>query len=289
MKKKIEIFMIVLMLLVTSFVPIDVKAASKSSLRAKIKSVTSEKICKIYYKDFNGDGKKEAIGITSNYPDEEGFGYAKVWYVTDRVCKKFAETNGEIYTSSIQFFKLKGTIMFSYCDGGGGPAWGAYGYTFQGDTVLSVKNIGYGAPDYLGNNKFVIYDSQYDASKDGSGHTWNKYYSKWDGKKLVEYGGLKITQAQLKKAKNGAKILRQIKKQGKVGNIYYRANGMVFVNYTTEDANFNVALKLKNGTLTYYYKDDAYGTTKLEKATNGGIIYKALTNCVKYPKKFPVK
>ena len=89
--------------------------------------------------------------------------------------------------------------------------------------------------------------------------------------------------------KNGAKILRQIKKQGKVGNIYYRANGMVFINYTTKDANYNVALKLKNDTLTYYYTDDAYGTTKLEKATNGGIIYKAITNCVKYPKKFPVK
>lgn len=289
MKKKIEIFMIVLMLLVTSFVPIDVKAASKSSLRAKIKSVTSEKICKIYYKDFNGDGKKEAIGITSNYPDEEGLGYAKVWYVTDRVCKKFAETNGEIYTSSIQFFKLKGTIMFSYCDGGGGPAWGAYGYTFQGDTVLSVKNIGYGAPDYLGNNKFVIYDSQYDASKDGSGHTWNKYYSKWDRKKLVEYGGLKITQAQLKKAKNGAKILRQIKKQGKVGNIYYRANGMVFVNYVADGQNYNVSLKLKDGVLSYYVSKGAYGQTKLEKATSEGIIHKSISQCVKYPKKFTLK
>lgn len=64
---------------------------------------------------------------------------------------------------------------------------------------------------------------------------------------------------------------------------------MVFINYTTEDANLNVSLKLKNGILTYYYKEDAYGTTKLEKATNGGIIHKKITKCVKYPKKFPVE
>lgn len=43
-------------------------------------------------------------------------------------------------------------------------------------------------------------------SVDGSGHTWNIYFSKWDGKKLVEYGGLEITEDQLKKAKNRSRI-----------------------------------------------------------------------------------
>ena len=237
----------------------------------------------------NGDGKKEAIAITAKREGDFGYTDAKVWYVTSAACKKIVACEGwELYPDSFNVYKLKKTRMVTFHAGAGGSGWLTYAYTFNGNQANEVKNIGEGIT-YLGKNQFEVIDSQFDALVDGTGHTWNKYYSKWDGKKLVEYGGLKITQAQLKKAKNGAKILKQIKKQGKVGNIYYRANGMVFINYTTKDANYNVALKLKNDTLTYYYTDDAYGTTKLEKATNGGIIYKAITNCVKYPKKFPVK
>ena len=237
----------------------------------------------------NGDGKKEAIAITAKSEGDFGYTDAKVWYVTSAACKKIVACEGwELYPDSFNVYKLKKTRMVTFHAGAGGSGWLTYAYTFNGNQANEVKNIGEGIT-YLGKNQFEVIDSQFDALVDGTGHTWNKYYSKWDGKKLVEYGGLKITQAQLKKAKNGAKILKQIKKQGKVGNIYYRANGMVFINYTTKDANYNVALKLKNDTLTYYYTDDAYGTTKLEKATNGGIIYKAITNCVKYPKKFPVK
>ena len=280
MKRKCKSIVIMLIMLITILFicPTYTKAATENTLRNKLKENTSETIREFVYADMNGDGKKEAIAIT-----------AKVWYVTSAACKKIVACEGwELYPDSFNVYKLKKTRMVTFHAGAGGSGWLTYAYTFNGNQANEVKNIGEGIT-YLGKNQFEVIDSQFDALVDGTGHTWNKYYSKWDGKKLVEYGGLKITQAQLKKAKNGAKILKQIKKQGKVGNIYYRANGMVFINYTTKDANYNVALKLKNDTLTYYYTDDAYGTTKLEKATNGGIIYKAITNCVKYPKKFPVK
>lgn len=179
--------------------------------------------------------------------------------------------------------------MFSYCDGAGGPAWGAYGYVFQENKVIKVENVGWGQPEYLGNNKVVICDSQYDATKDGCGHTWNEYYSKWDGKKLVEYGGLEITKAQLKKAKNGSKILQEIKKKGTIGKIYYRANNMIFINYETVTENYNVTLCLKNGELSYYTHKNKEGDSLLEKATTAGIIYPYITNCVSMPKKFPVE
>ena len=291
MKRKCKSIVIMLIMLITTLFscPTYTKAATENTLRNKLKENTSETIREFVYADMNGDGKKEAIAITAKSEGDFGYTDAKVWYVTSTACKKIVACEGwELYPDSFNVYKLKKTRMVTFHAGAGGSGWLTYAYTFNGNQANEVKNIGEGIT-YLGKNQFEVIDSQFDALVDGTGHTWNKYYSKWDGKKLVEYGGLKITQAQLKKAKNGAKILKQIKKQGKVGNIYYRANGMVFINYTTKDANYNVALKLKNDTLTYYYTDDAYGTTKLEKATNGGIIYKAITNCVKYPKKFPVK
>ena len=291
MKRKCKSIVIMLIMLITILFicPTYTKAATENTFRNKLKENTSETIREFVYADMNGDGKKEAIAITAKSEGDFGYTDAKVWYVTSAACKKIVACEGwELYPDSFNVYKLKKTRMVTFHAGAGGSGWLTYAYTFNGNQANEVKNIGEGIT-YLGKNQFEVIDSQFDALVDGTGHTWNKYYSKWDGKKLVEYGGLKITQAQLKKAKNGAKILKQIKKQGKVGNIYYRANGMVFINYTTKDANYNVALKLKNDTLTYYYTDDAYGTTKLEKATNGGIIYKAITNCVKYPKKFPVK
>jgi len=125
-------------------------------------------------------------------------------------------------------------------------------------------------------------------STDETGHTWNKYYSKWDGEKLVEYGGLSLSQKQLTKAKNGANIIRQMRKKGNIGAIYYRGNGLIFVNYTLKGANYNVTLKLKNGKLSYHLQNN-YGKTKLEKATCSGVIYQSLTDCVTFPKSFPVK
>ena len=289
MKRKSKIVMIVALIGILLMIPVQTKAATQNSLRSKLEANTSETIRKFIYADMNDDGKKEAFAITSKYEEELGYLNAKIWYVTQSTCQEIVSCDGwYLYPDSVKIYKLKKTKMVTFNVGAGGSGELSYAYIFKENQAYTVDGIG-DKITYLGKNQFEITDSQFDNFKDGSGHTWNKYYAKWDGTKLVEYGGLKISQTQLKKAKNGAKILRQIKKKSRIGSIYYRANGMVFVNYTTEDANFNVALKLKNGILTYYYKDDAYGTTKLEKATNGGIIHKAITKCVKYPKKFPVE
>ena len=290
MKRKSKIVMMIVALVgILLMIPVQIKAATQNSLRSKLEANTSETIRKFIYADMNGDGKKEAFAITSKNEEELGYLNAKIWYITQATCKKIASCDGwYLYPDSVKMYKLKKTRMVTFNVGAGGSGELSYAYIFKENQVYTVDGIG-DKITYLGKNQFEITDSQFDNFKDGSGHTWNKYYAKWDGAKLVEYGGLKISQTELKRVKNGAKILRQIKKKGKIGNIYYRANGMVFINYTTEDANLNVSLKLKNGILTYYYKEDAYGTTKLEKATNGGIIHKKITKCVKYPKKFPVE
>lgn len=276
------------MLLVVSLAPIRTNAATQTTLKQKLQTATSETIRKFYYADLNEDGQKEAIGITSRQIGDFGYTDAKVWYITKQSCKQIVSCKGwDLYEDTIAIYRVKNTRMLVFDAGAGGSGWLSYAYTFKGNQAKAVENIAEGVT-YLGKNQFEVTDSQFDAGIDGTGHTWNKYYSKWNGKKLVEYGGLEITQAQLKKAKNGAKILRQIKKQGTIGTIYYRANHMIFVNYTTADANYNVKLRLKNGALCYDFSKNAYGDTPLEKATSAGIIYKNLTNCVSYPKKFPV-
>lgn len=263
-------------------------AATKASLKKKLQTTTSVPIRKFIYVDLNRDGKEEAIAITSREVDELGYINATIWYLTDACCTKIRSCDGwAIYPESIKKYRVKNTWIFTCQAGAGGSGWFTYAYSFDKQGAHEVDNVGVGLT-YLGNNKFAVSDSQFDACTDGSGHTWNKYYSKWDGEKLVEYGGLKISQNQLKRAKNGSTILKQIKKKGTIGDIYYRANGLIFVNYQSGNQNCNVALKLKDGKVSYY-DQGGYGKTKMEKATQGGIIYKSITSCVRYPKSFPVK
>lgn len=280
--------MVMALLMIILVTPVQTKAATENSLRSKLQQHTSETIRNFTYADMNGDGKKEAVAITSKTEGDFGYTDANVWYITSSKIKKIEScTDGDLYSESVKIYKIKKTRMLTFNVGAGGSGWTTYAYTFSGNQPKKVKNVGVGI-EYLGKNQFEITDSRFDNFTDGSGHTWNKYYAKWNGEKLVEYGGLQISQKQFKKVKNGTKILRQIKKQGKVGKIYYRSNGMVFVNYKAQGSNLNVSLKLEDGVLKYYYKESDYGETSLEKATHGGIIHKAISKCVKYPKTFPV-
>lgn len=263
-------------------------AASKATLKSKLESATPVPIRKFIFADLNKDGQKEAIAMTSKSVDELGYVDASFWYITNQSCEKIGSSDGMcVYPASIKKYNVKNTWIVTFEAGAGGSGWYTYAYAFDSYGAHEVDNIGVGLT-YLGKNKFVVLDSRYDASTDETGHTWNKYYSKWDGEKLVEYGGLSISQKQLKKAKNGTTIIKQIRKTGNIGTIYYRANGLIFVNYTSGGSNYNVTLKLKNGKLSYQKQND-YGKTKLEKATSAGVIHQSITKCVVYPKKFPVE
>lgn len=285
MKKFLSI--VLSLVLVFTVIPAETtEAATKASLKDKLKRSTSETIRDFFYSDLNGDGKKEAIGITADEIEEMGYTQAKIWYISDSKCYFFNKFDMCLYKDSLRFYKLKKTKMLCCSEGAGGSGYIAHAWTFDKNGANVVKNVMSGLHQIKG-NEFVVVDSKYDAGVDGTGHTWNQYFSKWDGKKLVEYGGLKITKAQLKKAKNGSQILKDVRIYGQVKNIYYRANGMVFINLCDGENNRNVALKLKNGKLSYY-DYGIFGETSLQKATGQGVIHKKITSCVKYPKKFPL-
>ena len=123
-------------------------------------------------------------------------------------------------------------------------------WVFDSDGAKEVENVLEGISQ-LSENEFMVTSSAYDGSTDGTGHTWNHYFSRWDGEKLVEYGGLAISEEQLRKAKNADQILDDVKIYGEIQSIYYRANGMVFINLSDGLSNRNVALELAGDTLKY--------------------------------------
>ena len=269
---------------------VETMDAAEEALRDKLEHTTEEEIREFFYADLNCDGQKEAVAITSQTVDELGYFCAKLWYVTDQGCDTFDNTgDASIYPDSVHLYELSNTKMLSFTSGWGGSGSVAQAWVFDASGAKVVENVLEGISQ-LSENEFMVISSAYDGSTDGTGHTWNHYFSRWDGEKLVEYAGLEISEEQLRKAKNADQTLEDVKIYGEIQNIYYRANGMVFINLSDGLSNRNVALELAGDTLKYFdYENPGTGVeTDLEKATCDGIIYESVTSCVMYPDKFPL-
>lgn len=266
-------------------------------LRNKLANKTSQKVYLFYYENLDLQGTREAVALTADGRDGYG-GYlnANLWYVSNRKCSRF-------YSSAIVYgfkdggpklWKLKNTYMLNLETGGYGSGYASHAWVFTKNGAQSVVVPGMGIT-YKKNNQFCIGSSAYDASSDGTGHTYKNYYFYWNGKKFVEYGGIRITQAQLKTAKGAADVLKAIEKNGNITDIFYRSNGIVNINYRKYDPymshwnNYNVTLKLKGGKVVYDTSVNPYQTSKLDKATYYGIYKGAISNDAKYPEKFTLK
>lgn len=264
--------------------------AAEDALRYKLKGAADEEIRAFYYADLNHDGQKEAVAITSETVDEIGYSNAKVWYITDQACDLFGNSgDASIYSDSVRLYELSNTKMLCFTSGWGGSGSVVQAWVFDADGAKEVENVLEGISQ-LAESEFMVTSSAYDGSTDGTGHTWNQYFSRWDGGKLVEYGGLEISEEQLKKAKNADQILEDVRVYGEIQSIYYRANGMVHINLSDGSLNRNVALTLIEDTLNYFdYGNSGTGVeTALEKAAVDGIIRESVTSCVAYPDQFPL-
>ena len=79
-----------------------------------------------------------------------------------------------------------------------------------------------------------------------------------DGKAFHEYGGVEITEAQLRKCRGAAAVLDGIKRDGgELGEIFYRGNGVINVNHHTAAGRVQVTRAasacLKNQTANWKY------------------------------------
>lgn len=213
----------------------DPRAAAETTdenmLRAQLERETNEEICAFFSEDLNQDGQKEAVAITSQTVDELGYANAKVWYITDEKCDLINNIDdASIYPDTVvHLYTLSNTRMLCFTSGWGGSGSVAQAWVFDADGAKEVENVLEGIMQ-LSENEFMVLNSAYDGETDGTGHTQNRYFSRWDGEKLVEYGGLEISVEQLREAKNADRILDDVKAYGEVQSIYYRANDMVFIN-----------------------------------------------------------
>ena len=296
LKKCLVVFGVVAMAVIWSVMAggNSVSASEKSNLKQRVESYSGEKVRKIFYKDFDKDGKLEAVAITSQKKMEGGIQYGSVWFVDSRSCKfMFRGDDGYIYEYSIKLQKVKNGYFFMFEKGYGGSGSNSYAFFIKGRSVIKISNT-FMNLKYIRNNKFVQEHSTFDGIYDSMSdtfvlHTWKKYWFYWNGKELKEYGGIKVSTKQLKKKKGGKKVLNKIKKEkGKVIGIYYRKNKIVNINYKTGGRNyhtFNITMTLSKGKLKYY-KANTYGKNAYERAKECGTYLSNISSNAVYPKKF---
>lgn len=294
----IKIFAIILLvievigiLMISSTV--STNASTKSQLKSTLRQSTTETIRKIYYKDFDKDGKKEAIAITSKEKDNLGYVFGKVWYVNSKQCQCLGESTFSIYKENIKLCKVKKGYILYFESGAGGSSTKSNAYFLGKNAASELSNV-YCGIKYQGKNKFTqvedTFDGMYDSGINGLiVHTYKQYWFYWNGREMIEYGGIKISQKQLERKKGGKAVLKKIKKEkGKVTSIYYRSNKIININYKVgkkDYSNYNITMKLSKGKLKYC-KINNYGKNSFEKARDSGVYIANLSANVNYPKKF---
>lgn len=241
----VMIFMSALMLICSG---IQVKASVKDDIQNKIsKSLSSgEIIKKIYYYDYDNNGRKEAFVITGeksafkNYDDTENdlwFAYRENNEIVIKLIRSDVQSQSKV-------LKLKSVKLFCAI---------TYATTSNPTDVYAVKgnfveNIfsGDSINKYKGDS-FTSIHSTYDAAIEGYGHTFKPYWFYYKEGQVYQYKAKEISSKKLKKKyKNAKSVLKKYKKNGKVISILYRSNGLVHINYEKNGSYNNVTFKVKN-------------------------------------------
>ena len=245
----------------------------------------------IYYFRYLDDDKTQAVAITATdeHPDNAPSVYeeGQVWFVANgKATELFGSDFIGCYKGATKLYPVKGGHIFvveeSYVMTSSSTAW-----FIRDNKAIELPNVG-GNLTMTGKNEFTASHSTHDPFR-----SYKRYYYHWNGKKLIEYGGKKMTETQLKHAKNGSKCLKIIAKLGKIGPIYYRSNGIINVNYNNGNAYSNVTLKFKAGKVTYA-KVNTFGKRAIDRATDAGKYQKRNPDnvgrvAVSYPKSLPSK
>lgn len=211
------------------------------------------------YGDYDGDGAYEAFAI-SGYEDEDTGLNGEIWFVNQTRCERLrasssylqAEASGGVFSAE-EWFGGSGSTSYAWYVKNGAPR------------ELSVSGLEGFTYDF--GNQFSAYPSAFDMYSDGTGHTWKRYYYYFDPRteSLREYGGLAITVNELLEFEGAEEILNDAVSQGwNIGEIYYRANGVINVNVSRYEESYD-----SYDNLTLHY-DDARVVDTDESFSYGG-------------------
>lgn len=260
------------------------QAASKADLIKKVQCLTKNSIKKVFCTDYDSDGSAEAFIVTQKTEDEQ-----TLWFVSTKQTKKLetafllsSKANGICkVTNKQKLFVIEGSAS-------GSGSW-SYCYYVKNGRAHMVKRAGE-LLSHISAGNFVIHPSEFDANCDSqgnwTGHTWKAYYVYWTGTSFKQYAGNVISKSKVNSYKNAKKYFNQIKKTGyKIGEIYYRKNGIININVYKKDKKWgstdydNVTLYVKGNkvVLQVHYSK---GKNIIEKSGYGG-VYKSTCTIAK--------
>ena len=262
--------------------------------RTRLESVCSDKIVDFIYDDFDADGTNEAFATSTKDAFDTGSDCitADVWYITDTDVKKlYADLRASVVEaekcSVIVKLDSKGKKLVAvsewYQTGNSAYIW----YVQDGEAVLDAGTSGKGICFIKNNEEYGWIEgcsSAYDNLTDNTGHTWKTYYFYFDDG-LKEYGGIPVSEDDVKGIRGGKGILQSIREKGKIQSIFARENGIIQINYLAENVNCNATLLYRNQSLEILAYHDA-DADALENSNQGGVYTAAMiASIATYPDK----
>jgi hypothetical protein len=206
----------------------------EATLRAKLEAEVTDPILVFEYGDFDGDGAKEAFAFVGAALSDDDEYEGAVWFVSPNGTEELYKGD---YWGTMKCAAFGGK-KFAYVE-----IWFASGSLTKLWGVKDGKpyeaEVGYGGgfrplDDKNATLVMEAYDMDF-TEEMWTGHTYKLYWFYWDGQAgtFKEYGGVAITEAQLRKCEGAAQVLDGIQAEGgTLGEIFYRGNGVINVNYS---------------------------------------------------------
>lgn len=257
---------------------VQAAVSEKEQIKAEVKKKLSGKdvINKVYYLDYDKNGRKEAFlltGVSAKNSDyEEGlpntlwFGYCSGDKVKIKVIARNVVLSAHtLKLKSETFFCAGRYVTTSYPENMYQVKGNSVKKIFQGSSIAKDRG-----------NTFTSVHSTYDNNTDGSGHTEKPYYYYYKNGRVYQYKAKKISLKKLKKYKGASQYLKQIKKTGyQVTSVLYRSNGLIHLNIKSRGSCENVTLKVKGKNVSLVVINKK-GRDIINKSSYGGIYKKVL-------------
>lgn len=255
---------------------------TKSILLKKIKSKTNIQITRTYYADYDGNGTNEMFAIAgkTGYTD---LSKKQIWFASTKQVKCLKTINAFIYSAKQVKVNSNQRMFISEIGAGGSGSNTAWYYVASGKAIKQSYSWAWCGLTQMSGAQFYSIGQNFDLTtgKYSGGHTYKRYYFRWNGKRFIEYVGTKISTTKLKSYKNASSYLSQISSLGyKVGTIYKRGNGIININIHKSDGNGstrneNINLKLKNNKVSVITHSNSGNI--IAKSSFGGIYKSSIT------------
>ena len=238
-------------------------------LRSILQKKTSREILAFEYGDYGGDGRYEAFAFVGEEDGYEGC-MGELWFVN-------AAGAQMLEASETGYWQIVRTVTF----GGREFVWVEEYYATGGLVNLwsvrdgkpcreSISGVG-GALEKLDENNLLLYHSTLDAMScmiDGigtdMGRTEKPYWFFWDGDCFREYGGMPMTENEIRKIDGAAEILENFPEGCEFRDIFYRgACGIININYIIFEGELDIGcfyktLLLNDGGVSVVAEGDGY-------------------------------